>query len=190
MKDDLSDFVADSHSIFVRWRNYFSQILNVHGVNYVRQTEIRTAEALGCEPSASEFGLAIEKLKSHKSSGIDQTPAKLITAGGKTICCEIHKHIISIWKKEELPEEWKESIIEPIYKKDDKLDCSNYRDISLLPTTYKILFNILLSRLTLYAEEISGDHQCGFRRRRSNTDHIVCIRQILEKKREYSEAVP
>ena len=49
---------------------------------------------------------------------------------------------------------------------------------------YKILFNILLSRLTPYAEEIIGDHQCGCRRNRSATDHILCIRQILEKKLE------
>jgi hypothetical protein len=39
---------------------------------------------------------------------------------------------------------------------------SNYRRISLLPTTYKILFSILLSRLILYEDEIIGDHQCGF----------------------------
>jgi hypothetical protein len=63
------------------------------------------------------------------------------------------------WNKEELPEEWKESIIVPIYKKGNKADCSNYRGISLLSSTYKILSNILLSRLTAYAEEIIGDHQ-------------------------------
>jgi hypothetical protein len=40
-----------------------------------------------------------------------------------------------------------------------------------------------------YTEEIIGDHQCGFRRNRSTTDHIFCIRQILEKKWEYNEAV-
>jgi len=54
---------------------------------------------------------------------------------------------------------------------------------------YKILSSILLSRLTPYAEEIIGDHQCGFRRNGSTTDHILCIRQILEKKWEYSVAV-
>ena len=117
----------------------------------------------------------------NKSPGIDQIPAKLIKEGGRTICYQIHKLIVSIWNKEELPEEWKESITVPIHKKGDKTDCNNYRGISLLPTTYKILSNILLSRLTPYAEEITGDHQCGFRCNRSTTDHIFCIRQMLEK---------
>ena len=58
--------------------------------------------------------LAIEKLKNHKSPGIDQIPAELIKAGGGTFCLEIHKLITSIWKKEKLPEEWKESIVVPI----------------------------------------------------------------------------
>ena len=60
-----------------------------------------------------------------------------------------------------------------------------------MPNTYTVLSNILLSRLTPYAEEIAGDHQCGFRRNRSTTDHtrIFCFRQIPEKKWEYNEAV-
>jgi hypothetical protein len=125
------------------------------------------------EPSAFEFELAIEKFKSHRSPGIDQIPAELIKAGGRTIRCAIHKLIIAIWNEEELPEVWKESIIVPIYKKGDKTDCSNYRGISLLLIIYKILSNILLSRLIPYAEEIIGDHQCGFQHDRSTTDHII-----------------
>jgi len=151
----------------------------VHGVKDVGQAEIHTAEPLVPEPSASDVELVIYKLKSHKSPGIDQIPAELIKAGGRTICLEIHKLITSIWKKEELPEEWKMSIIVPIHKKRDKTDCNNYRGISLLPATYKILTNILLSRLISYAKEIIGDHQCGFRRNRSIIDHIFCIHQIL-----------
>ena len=78
--------------------------------------------------------MAIEKLKSHKSLGIDQIPAELIKAGGGKICCAIHKIIISIWNKEEFPEELKESIIVPVYKKGDKTDCTKYRGTSLLST--------------------------------------------------------
>jgi hypothetical protein len=131
------------------------------GVHSVRQAEIHTAELIVPEPSALEVELAIEKLKSHKSPGIDQIPAELIKAGGRTIHCAIHKLIIAIWNKEELPEEWKESIIVFIHKKRDKTDCNNYRGISLLSTTYKILFNILLSRLIPYAEEIMGHATCS-----------------------------
>jgi hypothetical protein len=62
------------------------------------------------------------------------------------------------------------------------------RGISLLPTTYKILSSLLLSRLIPYAEEIIGDHPGGFQCNRSTND-IFCIHQILEKKWEYNEAV-
>jgi len=68
----------------------------------------------------------------------------MIKTGGRTIHSEIHKLIISIWNKEELPEEWKHSIIIPIYRKGDKTDCRNYMGISLLPGTYKIVSSILL----------------------------------------------
>jgi hypothetical protein len=102
--------------------------------------------------------MAIEKLKRHKSSGTDEIPAELIKAGGRIIQSEIHKLIISVCNKEELPEEWKDSVIVLIFKKGDKTDCGNYRGVSLLSTTYKILSNILLSKLTPYGEEIIGDH--------------------------------
>jgi len=127
VKDEKGDLVADSHSMVARWRKYFSQLFNVHGVKDVGQAEIHTAQPLVPEPSASEVELAIDKLKSNKSPGIDQIPAELIKAGGRTICLEIHKLITSIWKKKEMPEGWKESIILPIHKKGDKTDCNNYR---------------------------------------------------------------
>ena len=54
VNDDKGDLVADSHSILARWRNYFFQLLNVHGVKDFRQTEIHTAEPLVPESSAFE----------------------------------------------------------------------------------------------------------------------------------------
>jgi hypothetical protein len=94
-----------------------------------------------------------------------------------------------IWNKEELPHQWKESTVVPIHKNGDKTDCSNYRGISLLSTSYKIFLNILLSRLIPYADEITGYHQCGFQCNRSTTDQIFYIRQILEKKWGYNGTI-
>jgi hypothetical protein len=64
-----------------RCRNFFSHILNVHGVNDVRQTEKHTAGPLVPEPSAFEVEMVIENLKRHKSSGTDKIPAEMIQVG-------------------------------------------------------------------------------------------------------------
>jgi hypothetical protein len=100
------------------------------------------------------------KLKKYKSPGSDQILTELIQARGEIVLPAIHKLINSIWNKEELPDQRKESIIVPIHKKGDKTDCNNYRGISLL--SYKILWNILPSRLSPYLNEIIGGHQCFF----------------------------
>ena len=86
---------------------------------FIIHNQLQLRNRFDFQPSAAEVELAIDKLKSYKSPGIDQIPAELIKAGGRKICLEIHKLITSIWKKEKLPEEWKESIIIPIHKKGD-----------------------------------------------------------------------
>jgi hypothetical protein len=101
-------------------------------------------------------------LKKYKSAGSDQIPAELYQAGGETLLSVIQKLITSIWNKEEMPDQWKESIIVPTHKTSNKTDRNNYRGISLLSTSYKSLSNILLSLLSPYIDEIIGDHQCGF----------------------------
>jgi hypothetical protein len=108
------------------------------------------------ELSAFEVEMAIDKLKGHKSPGIDQIPVKLIKAGGRTNLHEIHKLIKSIWNKEELCVEWKESIFVCIYMKGNNTDHINCRGILILSTTYKIVSNILLSRLTHTQRKLLG----------------------------------
>ena len=54
----------------------------MYGFKDVGQVEITTANPLVTEPSAFEFELAIDKLKSHKSPGIDEIPAELIKSRG------------------------------------------------------------------------------------------------------------
>jgi hypothetical protein len=39
VKDENGDFLADSHNILNRWKNYFSRLPNVHRVSDVKQRE-------------------------------------------------------------------------------------------------------------------------------------------------------
>ena len=91
-----------------------------------------------------------------------------------------------IWEKEQLPNQWNEGIIFPLYKKGDRLDCTNYRLITLLNVAYKVFAIILNQRLVDIAESKSGDYQSGLRSNRSTIDNIFMIRQIMEKCYEYN----
>jgi hypothetical protein len=73
------------------------------------------------EHSASEAEAAIGKLKRYKSPGVDQIPAELIQTRRETLCSEIQNLIKLISNKEELPQQWKESIVIPAHKRGDKL---------------------------------------------------------------------
>jgi hypothetical protein len=66
------------------WRNYFCQLLNVHGDNYVRQTEIYTVGSSVPDLNAFEFEIVTGKLKGRKLSGINQIPVELLKMKGKT----------------------------------------------------------------------------------------------------------
>jgi hypothetical protein len=76
------DLLADSHSILNRCRNFFCLLLNLHGINYVRHTEIHTTKPLVHELNSFEGETAIEKFK--MSQDFDQSPAEFIQAGGNT----------------------------------------------------------------------------------------------------------
>jgi hypothetical protein len=72
VKEENCELLADSHNIWNRWNDYFSQLLNKHNVSYVRP--------LKRDPCPTEV----------ESPGSDQIPAELIQAGGETLRSEIH----------------------------------------------------------------------------------------------------
>jgi hypothetical protein len=96
VKDEDGYLLADSNTILNRWKSYFSKLLNVHDVSYVRQIEIHTAEPLVPGLSHLEVEISIAKVKKCKYSESDQIPAELYQAGSETLVSVIHKLITSI----------------------------------------------------------------------------------------------
>jgi hypothetical protein len=70
-------------------------------------------------------------LKSKKAGGTDNIIPELIKHGGKTLKQRIYNLITMIWEKGQLHSEWNEGIICLLYEKGDRLDCTNYRPITL-----------------------------------------------------------
>lgn len=119
-------------------------------------------------------------LKNNKAAGYDEIALELLKYGGDKLKIEIWNVIKEVWMIEKMPEDWNTSIICPIYKKIDAMVCDNYRGISLLYTTYKILFIIILNHLRPYAVDITEDYHSNFLLGRSTIDHIFTLKQLKE----------
>jgi hypothetical protein len=72
-----------------RWTKYFSQLFNVSKFSDVSQGEIQPAAHIVTVQSTSEVDMVIEKLKTHKSPGIEQITAELVQAEGRKIRYDI-----------------------------------------------------------------------------------------------------
>jgi sorting nexin-29 len=93
----------------------------------------------------------------------------------------VPKLLILIWETEQIPSNWRTCIICPIFKKGDKLDCNNYRGITLLNVVNKVLSTLISEKLKIITERITGEYHYGFRRDKSTIAQLFIIREMIEK---------
>ena len=124
---------------------------------------------------------AINKLKKNKSPGVDGITAEMIQAGGEKLKYKIYELCNRAWDDGTIPEQWGESILIPIPKKGDLSQCSNYRTISLINHTGKVLLMVLLNRLKYHLDPFMSEEQAGFRKDRSTVQQILILRLLAEK---------
>jgi exonuclease III len=133
-------------------------------------------------PSAEEVRAAIAGLKIRKAPGpcgITAESLKALNCCGQNALLEL---LQVIWSKMCVPEDFRNSVIVPVFKKGSKRDCTNYRGISLLSTPGKVLTSIIRSRLRERYEFILRDQQAGFRSGRGCADQIFVMRQCVERR--------
>lgn len=122
-------------------------------------------------------------MRNNKATGPDGIPAEILKAGGANLHQHMYVLIKKIWDLEMIPLDLRDALIVILFKKGDKADCGNYRGISLLSTTGKIIACIILKRLLPLSEQILPE-SCGFRPARGTTDMIFTARQLKEKCKE------
>ena len=180
----------DKERIRERWVRFFRSLLNAKS-NMLdpdiskRLPQHAVASALGIEPTEEEIATAIKAMANAKAVEPDGLPAELRKLGLKhywIILLELHRDTILIWSKGRVPQQWKYAVVNVLHKKDDKTECGNYRGISLVSQTVKVLLKVVVRRLSDYCE-VKGllpEEQCGFRPNRSTTDMMFVVRRLQE----------
>ena len=183
----METLLLNKNDILGRWKDNFHELLSSMKQEQEPPTvqDYNDTNEEGSSPGIEEEEMAVYKLKKNRAPVTDKIPAELFKYGGNKIVKYLHTIIKEIWVMEKMPTDWNLSIIWPIHKKGDPMECSNYRGVSLLNTAYKILSTILFTRISPFAENIIGNYQCGFRNSRSTVNQLFTLRQILEKTKEF-----
>ncbi|KAH0816026.1 hypothetical protein GEV33_006765 [Tenebrio molitor] len=147
------------------WRKYFSELL---GGEENRQEKEKRQHRVGEieEITREELEQQLRKLKRKKAPGRDGIQNESWIYGTEREVDRLLEIMNGMWKGEGFPQEWKEGIICPIYKKGEKDTASNYRGITLLNTAYKVYAMIVEERLMKEMNErgVLQDGQAGFRK--------------------------
>ena len=99
----------------------------------------------------------------------------------------LHSICQQIWKTQQWPQDWKRSVFIP--KKGNAKECSNYRTITLISHTSKVILKILQARLQQYMNHELPDVQAGFRKDSGTRDQIANIHWIIEKGRDFQKNI-
>ena len=180
--------ITDKTEVLKRWTEYFSEL-------YTHNAEGDISVLTVNEPSdqdnfpilESEVEAAIQALKMGKSAGIDNITAELIKARGHIVIQILLDICKKIWETGIWPSDWTKSMIISLHKKGSKQKCENYRTISLISHSSKIMLKIILNRLKHYTEEFISEEQAGFRTGRSTSEQIFNLRVISEKYSQHSK---
>lgn len=171
------------------WQRYFDGLLNrpppqalplMHQprANYQCDTSA---------PSEEEICAVVEKMKNNKASGDDEITSEMLKALPPSGIRELVRVIHDIWESKEVPDSWRNAIIVPLHKKSSTTVPSNYRGISLLRVTYKLLERLVLERLSTSREQRARDEQAGFRPGRSTIDQVFILRRMIEMRQRFQQ---
>lgn len=118
----------------------------------------------------------LHNLNPYKATGPDGIGPRVL----KELADELAPAIATLFRSSlssgEIPSDWRDALVTPIFKKGEQYDPANYRPVSLTCVLCKIMEHILVTNIMHYLDlnNILSDRQHGFRRGRS------CETQLLE----------
>ena len=199
IQDKSGTCLTEEKGILSRWTEYCSELYNYEscGDNAVLDCSQPPEEDL--QPILrEEVEIAVASLKKGKSAEVDNIPAELVQAGGETMIDVLTEMCSRIWRTGEWPTPWTQSLIITLPKKGNLQLCQNYRTISLISHSSKVMLKVILNRLKPQAEEIIAENRLGSEpeeapqnrsstsescvKRTSNTSRICTMSLLISKK--------
>lgn len=184
IEDSEGTLLTESSAVMDRWTEYCQKLYN-HPIqpdySLLEEDPRPRKEPSPLPVLKEEVEEAIRSLPSGKAPGADNIPAELLKYGGEELVNTLTALCQKIWATKQWPAIWTKSLIIPLPKKGNLRQCQNYRTISLICHTSKIMLRVILNRLKKEAEEHLAEEQAGFRAGRSTVEQIFNCHILMEK---------
>lgn len=186
IKSSTGEILVEPKEIAGRWKEYTEELYREDQIGNNQGIQVTETEP---PPLKSEIAKAMESINQRKAPGADNIPIELLKYGGNSTLDTMHKICVDVWETGEWPSDWGLSTFIPIPKKGDRSQCSNYRTISLVSHSSKVLLKVILNRIQQKTEQELSDEQAGFRPGRGTRDQITNLRVLTAKLREHKQPV-
>ena len=130
--------------------------------------------------SARKVRRVLRSLKTDKASGPDGIPPRFLKEFADELApvlCRLFRLILISCT---YPSSWKHALVQPVPKKGDRSNPSNYRPIALTSAIAKVFETLLNSHFIKHLESnnLLSDHQYGFRKARSTGDLLSYLTHV------------
>ena len=194
IKDKAGKVLLTLEEQLTRWVEHFNEVLNqpIPTSLFDFSNDIEEAEELELplnEFSEEEIQNCLQELPNNKASGHDHIQAELLKNGGDDMVKELKVLANIVWNTNKVPDEWKLGEITILPKKGNLADCNNWRGITLLCITRKLISRLLLKRIQSHVDSKLREEQAGFRSGRSYNEQIFSLRNIIEQSLELQSPI-
>ena len=178
IKDKNGNVMVNSEAVLITWKEYFEKLMNEENNRDPRTEEPEVVnEEVNCV-SREKVKNAVRRIKKGKAVGPDELPVEIWKCMGKMGIEFLTRLFNRLLMGERMPEEWKRSVLIPIYKnKGDAQCCGNYREIKLMSHTMKVWERIIETRLRDRVE--ISKQQNRFMAGKGTTDAMFALRILM-----------
>lgn len=187
LRDPSGKYILEPKDRCAVWTTYIRALF---GDENRDEPEIHPEDPMaGPQILESEVKSAIRRARNCKAPGADDIPVeqlKLLDDESVRLLTALFNRV---YQTGQIPSEWTRSIFVPLPKKCKPSGCGDYRLISLMSHTLKILLRVIQNRIQARCEEIISDAQFGFRGGLGTREALFCMNVLLQKCREFQKPV-
>ena len=176
IKNKKGDILFETNEIMDRWTEYVEELFHDSRSEQKLKSFLQGPEIL-----TSEVEKALKWMKIGKASGIDNISSEMLQALGDFGINTLTKLCNNMYKNAYIPEDLRTSVFILLPKKHKAVECSDFRTISLMCHTLKLLLTVILSRISNKINREVGREQAGFRKNSGTREAIFCLRNLTEK---------